>query len=249
MPRKALRTIAVLTIGGAALLAVSGCAGNYDPNQTIAQALGQFAQTAGQVPALNQMTIGDLVAGFQQFVTQLDQANSMGPQGSLTADQMQQIQDLQSKLDSGQITEQDFETQVNAIIGNAAPHFVFGGPFARGPRYDLAQALNLTAAQKQQAQDVFQRAHDDIQKLQQDAQAKILAVLTPDQETQLNQGAEVQLTDAQGTQIDQIRTDLRTAVQARHQQARDEFRAILTADQQAIFDKLEPPPASPPAGQ
>lgn len=50
---------------------------------------------------------------------------------------------------------------------------------------------------------------------------------------------ELQLTDDQKAAIEQIHTDLQAAVEARHQQARDEFRAILTADQLTLLDQLE----------
>ena len=47
------------------------------------------------------------------------------------------------------------------------------------------------------------------------------------------------MTDDQQAAIEKIRTDLQDAVQARHQQARDEFRAILTADQLTLLDQAE----------
>ena len=50
---------------------------------------------------------------------------------------------------------------------------------------------------------------------------------------------ELQLTDDQETAIAQIHSDLLAAVETRHQQARDEFRAILTSEQLAILDEIE----------
>lgn len=47
------------------------------------------------------------------------------------------------------------------------------------------------------------------------------------------------LTDEQKAQIEQIRADLREAVKARHELAREEFRAILTAEQLAALDAFE----------
>jgi Spy/CpxP family protein refolding chaperone len=287
-----IRSLTALFTGGLLVLAVSGCTGNMDPNQSVAQALTQLAQTAAQVPALNQLTVSDLVAGFQQYANQLGSVSTAAAT-QLTSDQQQQIEGLQAKLDSGQITQQEFATQVDNIIGNTAPTAAFGGfgfgggPFAQTPGFAAADPLNLTDAQVQQAQDISQRLHDDLQKLRQDAHDKILAVLTPEQQAQLNQlfpqpagasGAsgpsgplmppphgfgmhgremgmhgggpesfsqyltgQLQLTAAQQTQIEQIRTDLRTAVQARHQQARDEFRAILTPEQLAILDQMQQP--------
>jgi len=42
---------------------------------------------------------------------------------------------------------------------------------------------------------------------------------------------ELQLTDEQQTAIDEIRAALRDAIQARHEQARDEFLSLLTDEQ------------------
>ena len=291
-----IRSLTALFTGGLLVLAVSGCAGNVDPNQSISQALTQLAQTAAQVPALNQLTVSDLVAGFQQYADQLGSVSTAAAPVQLTSDQQQQLEGLQAQLDSGQITQQEFATQVDNIIGDAAPTAAFGGfgfgggPFAQTPGFEAADPLNLTDAQVQQAQDISQRLHDDLQKLRQNAHDQILAVLTPEQQAQLDQlfpqpagasrasGAsgpsgplmppphrfgmhgremgmpgggpesfsqdltgQLQLTAAQQTQIEQIRTDLRNAVQARHQQARDEFRAILTPEQLAILDQMEQP--------
>ena len=256
-----IRTLTALLTGGLLVLAVSGCAGNVDPNQSISQALTQLAQTAAQVPALNQLTVSDLVAGFQQYADQLGSVSTAAAPVQLTSDQQQQIEGLQAQLDNGQITQQEFATQVDSIIGNTAPTAAFGGfgfgggPFAHTPGFEAADPLNLTDAQVQQAQDISQRLHDDLQKLRQDAHDQILAVLTPEQQAQLNQlipepagasGAsgpsgqlrppphgfgmhgremgmpgggpesfsqyltgQLQLTAAQQTQIEQIRTDLR----------------------------------------
>ncbi len=55
---------------------------------------------------------------------------------------------------------------------------------------------------------------------------------------------ELQLTADQQTAIDQVHTDLQAAVKARHEQARDEFRAILTSDQLTLLDQLESGQAS-----
>jgi Spy/CpxP family protein refolding chaperone len=291
--------MAVALAGWLFVMAISGCSGGLDPNTTVAQALSILAQNAAQVPALNQITVSDLIAGFQQFAGGM----GMAQLPSLTADQVQQIQDLQAQVDQGQITQADFATQVNSIIGATLPAGmmanldVCGGPFGLQMGTGTAALLNLTDAQRQQELDITQRLHDDIQKLRQDAHDKILAVLTPEQQallTQISQGrssptsqpiglgmngqglgmgmgmgtgmgmgagtgvmngtmqgmlfqdiaTQLQLTDDQKAQIQQIRADLRTAVQARHQQARDEFLAILTPEQQAILNQQQQPPPS-----
>src|SRR5262249_2852207 len=135
---------------------------------------------------LNQLTVGDVVQAFQDFMTQSQQAQQAA--AKLTPDQINQIQDLQSQLDAGKITPQDFETQVQAIAGDAAPLFAFGGarafgsPFGHRMGTDLATLLNLTDDQKTQAQNIFTSAHTDIENLRTDANNKILAVLTPEQQ-------------------------------------------------------------------
>ncbi|MFO0839684.1 MAG: hypothetical protein U1D55_14300 [Phycisphaerae bacterium] len=263
------RTIAAAVVG-AGLATTGGCPLTLDPNQTVADALSQLAQTAQSIPALNQLTVGDLANGFLQFASQAGTANA-----GLTADQQAQIEALQQQLDSGAITAADFESQVGDIVGTGLHVGAFGGPGFHGPfgggHGAMADALNLTDAQKQQAQDIFKKLHDDITALRDQAHQDILAVLTPEQQATLQSlkpdqmtlgmpygrgrhggfgpgeglgfgprlASALNLTADQQTKIDEIRTNLRTAIQTRHQQAHDEFRAILTSDQQAIFDQFD----------
>src|SRR5262245_61551021 len=91
-------------LGGLVLLS-AGCAGNINPNESVAQLLAQLAQKAQNSPMLNQLTVGDLVAGYQQFASQLGQGNGGTPSAAgLNTDQQQQLQALRAQLDSGQIT-------------------------------------------------------------------------------------------------------------------------------------------------
>ena len=48
-------------------------------------------------------------------------------------------------------------------------------------RFGIAEQLNLTDEQKQQARDIFQRLHDDIRQLRQDG----LIEMTPDNQFRL----------------------------------------------------------------
>lgn len=122
----------------------------------------------------------------------------------LTDNQKTQIEALHEQLRSGEITFEEFRTQVQEItgvelpIGRGGPQRPalrgpgpFGGPgLLEGPFADrLAEVLGLT--------------------------------------------------DEQRAAIDDIRQSTRDAVEARHDQARDEFRAILTAEQLAILDEWE----------
>ena len=133
------------------------------------------------------------------------------------------------------------------------------GPGAPGPG-PLESQLNLTTDQQTQAQTIFDSMRTDITALQAATKTQIDAVLTDDQRAQLDaldQGPpdgfrhfgpgpdigrlseELGLTTDQQTQIQSLMGTLQTAVEARRQQAQDEFRAILTADQQALLDQLE----------
>jgi Spy/CpxP family protein refolding chaperone len=262
----------------------------------VTAAPAQTTPDALQVTALNQLTVADLVAGFQQFLSDLGQTPTTGSQTGLTSEQLQQIQGLQGQLDSEEISEEAFATQVHGLVGNAGSTSAFGvlgGSLFQQQATGTSDPLSLTAEQQQQAQDISTRLHDDIAQLRQEAHDLILSVLTTDQQAQLTgssagqaappaqasaaktraQGAglrskatnvgvqstaagasaqstgagtqlqnpldSLQLTDTQKAQIELIHADLRAAIQARHQQARDEFFAILTPDQQAVLYELE----------
>lgn len=129
----------------------------------------------------------------------------------------------------------------------------FGGPL--GP---FAAALDLTDEQKSEAQAIFDAMRADVMALQDAARAEIDAVLTQEQLAQLEalRGGEhhgyrlfgpgiqhvaekLDLTDAQQAQIESILETLRTDVEARREQARTDFRAILTDEQLAALDEFE----------
>jgi Spy/CpxP family protein refolding chaperone len=267
--------VVAASIGIAGIL--PGCGGldlsGITGSTSLSDALNQLSQQVAADPTLSQLTVSDVVQGFEQYAQQFQ-----GPGGSpaLTADQQAQLESLQSQLDSGAITLADFSQQVQALIGDVAPGRAFagrgmmGGPFGGDPESQLADDLQLTDEQRTQAADIAKRLHDDISALRVAAEDQIKALLTADQLAQLEampsqrarmghgrpghmgppgEGVglgglfgltkQLQLTEDQQTAIEKIRTDLRTAVAARHQQARDEFRAILTADQLALLDQLE----------
>ena len=297
------RTTIVGLVGLAGFL--TGCGSTITGDTTLSNALSSLAQTVAADPNLSQLTVSDVVQGFTAYASQLTGSSGTSGTGGLmmpsapavqlTADQQAQLQDLQSQLDSGAITQEQFAQQVQALIGDIAPGRAFagmgmmGGPFPGDPNMGMADPLQLTDAQRQQAQDIFQRLHDDIATLRQNAEDQIKALLTADQLAKLDElqsqlpaqggphggrmgpppmagrdnprppdpnqdpnaapgpGADVftrladelQLTADQQAAIEPIHTDLQAAVKARHQQARDEFRAILTSDQLTILDQIE----------
>jgi Spy/CpxP family protein refolding chaperone len=276
---------------------LTGCGTTITGDTTLSDALSTLAQTVAADPNLSQLTVSDVVQGFAAYASQL--AASSGAAGlggmmlpsapavQLTADQQAQLEDLQGQLDRGEITQEQFAEQVHALIGDVAPGYAFagmgmmGGPFRGDPVMELADQLQLTDEQRQQAEGIFAALHTDIETLRQSAQDQIKAQLTADQLARLEElqsqappappggpgrrhmgpppgnlgddaqppepgldiwtrlADELQLTDDQQTAVEQIRTDLRDAVEARHQQARDDFRAILTADQLTLLDQIE----------
>ena len=265
------------------VIAVGGCTG-ITADMTISEALSQLAQQAANDPTLSQLTVGDLVQGFLAYVSELgDSGQQSGTVSSLTSEQMTQLETLQAQLDSGEITRQEFAEQVHDLIGDVAPGQAFagrgmmGGPFPEPPGAQLADQLQLTDEQRQEADDIFTSLHEDLDALRSAAEDQIKALLTTDQLATLDEllsqdqgpppggphggrmgpppdngseqagglgplerfADELQLTDEQKAAIEKIHTDLQEAVKARHQQARDEFRAILTSDQLALLDEIE----------
>jgi Spy/CpxP family protein refolding chaperone len=160
-----------------------------------AAASGPTTSGATPLASLNQLTVADLVAAFQQFLTQLGSAstNSLSTNAAvagLSAEQLQQLQGFQAQLDGEEITEEAFADRAHGILGNASAASpsafgVLGGLHHTQQAAGTSDLLNLTAEQQQQAQDIATRLHDDIAQLRQHAHDLIFSVLTPDQQTQL----------------------------------------------------------------
>lgn len=189
-----------LIIIGTILVGVGagGCAAGVSPSDTLAQALDKLAQQGDQSAALNRLTVGDLIAGFQQYLNQAAASSDSAGSGdasestAASAQQEQQIAQLQGQLDQGQLSTSQFAAAVkNAMIASNGPAemhlLVFGGPFDRGAPSQITDPLQLTDQQRQQADGIFQQEHSDIQNLRQNAHADIQAVLTADQLNLLQQ--------------------------------------------------------------
>jgi Spy/CpxP family protein refolding chaperone len=251
----------------------AGCGSGITGDMTLSEALSALSDTVASDPVLNQLTVSDLVQGFQDFA---QQTAGDGLTAQLTSDQQAQLEDLQNQFDNGDITAEEFADQVMDIIGDVAPGHAFagrgmlGGPFRGHSSMSPQDALDLTDEQIEQAKEIFDHLHDDIGTLRENAHEQILALLTEDQRATLDElqstpfgkhrpgrmgpggglielggfglpllADELSLTEEQQAAIEQIRTDLRIAVEVRHQQARDEFRAILSEEQLAKFDEME----------
>ncbi len=233
---------------------------------------------------LGNVTVADVLNAIQNFTGQ----STALPFGQpLSSNQQAQASEIRSQLQSGQISNQQYDDQMMQITGMQGPGRPFQaslgrsfgpegfhggpqGPMQGGPPHFNADALELTDEQQTQAQTIFDAMRQDITTLHQNAKAQIDAVLTADQLAilqSLDEGGPhgfrcfgpghhddeladpLGLTDDQKAQIKTIMDDTRTAVDARRQQARDEFRAILTTEQQAQLDEFEanhPHPPMPP---
>jgi Spy/CpxP family protein refolding chaperone len=255
---------AVLT--ASLFVGVAGCNSGITPDLTLAEA-------AARIDIFNQLTVGDVIEGFQTFVDNV--ASNRGGFGfgvGLDDEQRVAIEGLQQQLDAGEIDRDEFSTQVRDVLGDAAPQLAFGGfqffggPFGHHFGGRVAFRLDLTEEQQTMARAIFMAAHEDIILLRITAHDDMRDVLTEEQRTQLDELRQpalfqrhfrhhrgglfggrffdrlaemLALTDEQITAIQGIRDQLRMDVSDRHQQARDEFRAILTEEQLAILDEIE----------
>lgn len=164
--------------------------------------------------------------------------------------------------------------------GGGGPGFGPGGPggpigLGFGPP-PIFGALNLTDEQEDLADELFHQVQKDVRTFGRTARDQIRALLTDEQRAKLDDlrqsgpqaagltppapgqnprdvlAAFLGLTDEQKTQIEAIQSSLRDQVEARHEQAKTDFRALLTPEQQTRLDELEAnrphPPGAPPFG-
>jgi len=164
---------------GLGLIVATGCGQNITADTT----LGEL---------LDQITVGDVVNAFQQFAAAAGRGG-FGPGSQLTDEQRAQVEALQAQLDAGEITRDQFVEQVQAIIGDTFPNEPFigfgfgGGPFHGRFELKVGGYLDLTQEQVDAANEIFDKAHEDITALRTQARADILAVLTDEQKAKLNE--------------------------------------------------------------
>lgn len=190
-----VRTSVITTFGLAILL--SGCgttATTSDITGFLSSLTGSNVTTSTTIgEILNQLTVGDVINAYQAYVA--SQANSTGGHlpTSLTEDQLSQIEDLQAQLDAGAIDRATFQAGVLNIIGDTMPHprgprgGMMGGPFGMGDNAPAGDPLNLTNDQKTAAEAIFTQLKTDIDSLQAQAKEDILALLTDEQKTKLQE--------------------------------------------------------------
>lgn len=219
--------------------------------------------------SLEEMTATDATAGFKEFAAGLI-ANDGAGNGSIDAgvvdlsdDVVVQIEDLQNEFRRGLISDSQFGTSVQDVIGDDAPTFAFagfdmyGGPFRYPLTNYLTELLHLTEEQSQAADVIFNDLHNAVEAERDIAHEAIGKVLTPEQLAAIARrtrtttagpgfflrrlSGELALSDEQRAAIASIRDGLRSTVRTLHENARAEFLALLTKEQLEILEGIEHP--------
>lgn len=218
---------------------------------TVSDVLGSIQEFTGNSAALpfGQTMNADQQGRFDALRAQHDAGEIAG------AEYGRQVDELLGAPGAGR----PFEAGRGRSFGHAGFR---GGPLGMGgaPRDRLAARLDLTDEQKTQAQTIFDAMREEVLALQNAARDQIDALLTEEQRQQLDEMCDgfqggfrlfghglntdvlsdrLDLTEEQQTQVQAVLDQLRTDADARRQQARDAFRAILTTEQAALLDELE----------
>ena len=142
----------------------------------------------------------------------------------------------------------------------------YGAPIGHRMGSHDAVRLDLTEEQRAAGEEIFQATHDDIAALRDAAMEEIRALLTDEQVAALDElrpgdrlgpgrarggrmsfgrgerpaagrlTEELGLSDEQQASLEAIREDMRANIQARHEQARNEFLELLTDEQRQMID-------------
>lgn len=148
--------------------------------------------TLGEV--LNEVTIGDLVEGFQQFADDLAADGAPVFAGvPLTDEQLGQIEAFQARFQLGLMDRLEFGRQTREAMGDRAPHRAFagfgffGGPLGTAHHGEIAGPLELTEEQRTAAREIYDALHADIHSLRDVAHEEIRALLTEEQQALLDE--------------------------------------------------------------
>ncbi len=185
MRRTTQRMINAIAIS--AVTAVSmGCSSDAMLNLNTAVSDSREQARIVEGDALDQLTIGDLVVGFQQFASSIPEDGIINAP-FLTTEQQLEIEALQESLNVGEISQEEFGDAVREIIGDLLPGRAFvgfgawGGPFGIRPRGDVLIDLELTDEQKEQAQLIFEQLQDVILTRRDEMHQAFLEILTDEQ--------------------------------------------------------------------
>ena len=219
--------------------------------------------------SLDEMTAADATAGFKDFTAGLIADDGAGT-GSIDAgvvdlsdDVVVEIEDLQFEFRSGRISDSQFGTSVQDVIGDDASTFAFagfdmyGGPFRYAPTNYMTELLDLTEEQSQAADVIFYERHNAVEAARDSAKEAIRDLLTPAQLSAIGSRTRTTtagagfffrrlpggqaLSDEQRAAITEIRRDLRAKVRGLHEEAREAFLELLTEEQLALLIRIENP--------
>jgi len=175
-------------IVGAIILSLSlgGCAGDF---------VDEFIVAAGTQPTdmLNQLTAGDLADAFERFRSGISGDADRSLAAGLSDDQRAEIEDLQRRLDAGEITQEQFIAGVIDVLQDTTPSSPFAGfrflgsPFSAGGVNDFADLLGLSAEQRQEGLLIYRLLHGDIGDVRATAKDEIRALLSAQQRAMLDQ--------------------------------------------------------------
>jgi hypothetical protein len=191
----------VLAVAGLLPYTTGGCGGSLLDSLP-------SADSAGLTEVLNQLTAGDLAEAFDDFRGEfLDAAGSSRTAGFLE-EQRAAIEELQRRLDAGEITQDEFIAGVVDALQDTVPNSPFAGfrflgsPFSAAGVNDFAEMLGLSQEQQQQALLIYRVLHGDIEDVRAAAQDQIRALLSTQQRVVLDQVA-TELFDQIGIPVEQ----------------------------------------------
>ena len=172
----------LVTLTTGLVFAFSGCGSNIVPRQGVGQA-------AGFGTLLDALLAVDSVEGFRNFAQHVADPQGLNePVMELAAEARERIESLETLRGAGLIANEEFAEQVRALIDDAAPSAAFAGlgffGDPMGAVFDGTQAaaLGLGAEQRRQARGIFQELHASIGALRLVARARIMELMTPEQD-------------------------------------------------------------------
>lgn len=167
---------------------LGGCTPGAAEDGVLGALLSQIDPNTSLGEVLDQLTVGDLIAGFQSFNRDLSGEGGFAAGGpDLSDEQLESIREFQAQFSGGQIGRPELGSLVNQTVGDHMPHHAFagfqfrGGPMGGAPRGRLADELGLTEEQQARADEIFEQLHADIRVLRDAIHADIQAVLTEEQ--------------------------------------------------------------------
>jgi hypothetical protein len=169
-------TLTLVAFTSLAVPTMSGCGLGINLNGVTADTT--LAEIFGQI------TVGDVVNAFQSFSNDFASGSRFD---AVSGETLAALEELQLRLDNGDLSQDGFAEEVRSLIGDAMPNTAFagsrfyGGPFGSSPRTQIAELLDLTVDQQAEAQTIFESLHASIAELRSQAHDDMRAVLTQDQ--------------------------------------------------------------------